>query len=75
MQTQLRKWMADQTPVEIIYLDRTGTFTRRKIIVYTIAANSIRAYCFTRKSIRTFQIDCILSAAPAKRKNPYLISS
>ncbi|GIN92154.1 hypothetical protein J22TS1_32050 [Siminovitchia terrae] len=55
--------------VEIIYLSMNRQLTQRIIKVLSISQNAMYAYCYQRKSIRTFKIENILSAVPALSKN------
>lgn len=47
--------------VEIIYLDRKGKVTQRRVQVRSIHGNIVRAYCMFRKSVRTFRLENILA--------------
>ncbi|MCI1859685.1 MAG: hypothetical protein LKI94_08105 [Sporolactobacillus sp.] len=40
--------------VDMIYRDRTGAFTRRRIRILNDGGDYIRAYCYTRRQVRTF---------------------
>jgi predicted DNA-binding transcriptional regulator YafY len=50
--------------VEIIYLDRSGKITQRKIEVRAIQGRVVRAYCLQQRAPRVFVIDRILAIAP-----------
>lgn len=49
----------------IIYMTDHG-ISRRMIHIYALSEEYVRAYCYLRKSIRTFKKDGILSAALVK---------
>jgi predicted DNA-binding transcriptional regulator YafY len=51
--------------VEIIYLDRKGSFTQRRIRVLNISGGKIKAYCYQSGAPRVFVLDRILAAQPA----------
>jgi predicted DNA-binding transcriptional regulator YafY len=53
--------------VEIVYVDRDGKITQRRIEVRGIKENLVRAYCLTQKGPRIFKIENILAAAPIKK--------
>ncbi|NYV67298.1 hypothetical protein HYI36_18665 [Bacillus sp. Gen3] len=52
--------------LEMIYLSNKGEITQRVIRVEKVGVQSIRAYCYTRKQVRTFKLSNILSIAPLK---------
>lgn len=47
--------------VVIIYQDKSGNFSKRRIRVISISDNYINAYCFSRRQIRTFFRDRVFS--------------
>lgn len=51
----------EKRPVELIYLSREGHLSQRIILVKSIEATYIRAYCFQKKEVRTFRKTSILS--------------
>lgn len=50
--------------LDMMYLAKDGSITKRKIIVLQVGETSFRAYCYLRKSKRTFTIDNVLAAVP-----------
>ena len=52
--------------LEMIYLSNKGEITQRIIQVEKVGDQSFRAYCYTRKQVRTFKLSNILSIAPLK---------
>ncbi|WP_332238636.1 hypothetical protein [Sporolactobacillus sp. KGMB 08714] len=52
--------------VEIIYLDRKGQFSQRRIRILEVGTIFVRAYCYNRKQIRVFQKDGILASKQIK---------
>lgn len=51
--------------VEIVYLDRSGRLSQRRIAVNDIRGGLVRASCLTTGSPRTFRLDRILAWKPA----------
>jgi len=47
--------------LEIIYLDRMGRLTQRKIYVKSVRNGSVLATCTATGAPRTFRVDSILS--------------
>ncbi|GAB7389011.1 hypothetical protein BSNK01_28490 [Bacillaceae bacterium] len=64
MLRDLQRYLANGTPVDIIYLDRAGRFSKRRLRLLEIVGNHIRAYCYTRRAPRTFAISNILAVQP-----------
>ena len=52
--------------LEMIYLSNKGEITQRIIQVEKVGDQSFRAYCYSRKQVRTFKLINILSIAPLK---------
>ncbi|MFH5779038.1 WYL domain-containing protein [Heyndrickxia oleronia] len=52
--------------LEMIYQSNKGEITQRVIRVEKVGEQSFRAYCYTRKQVRTFKLSNILSIAPLK---------
>ncbi len=68
MLNQLIKSMDDGVLLDIIYMDKSGVVSKRRIQVIQVGEVSFRAYCHLRKSKRTFTIDSILALVPVVRK-------
>ncbi|WP_047154112.1 hypothetical protein [Aneurinibacillus tyrosinisolvens] len=54
--------------VEIIYIDRNGKLTQRRIRLISVADGYVRGYCFTRKATRYFSVRNILALIPEQKK-------
>ncbi|WP_213508878.1 hypothetical protein [Paenibacillus faecis] len=52
--------------VEIIYLDRKGKVTQRRIEVHAVRGGLVRATCLTSGAPRAFRASQILACSPAK---------
>lgn len=52
--------------IEIIYEDRKGTITQRRIVVRRVRDGVIHATCMKAKAWRPFRIERILSWRPVK---------
>ncbi|SDN46929.1 hypothetical protein SAMN04488137_4571 [Fictibacillus solisalsi] len=59
-------------PVEIVYLANNGSITQRTILINEIEESFIKAYCYSRKAIRTFKKEHIL-AVNYRRNNKVLL--
>jgi hypothetical protein len=54
--------------VEIIYLDRKGILTQRKIEVQAIKGSRFKAFCLDQRAPRIFLIENILAVMPARKR-------
>jgi len=58
----IRYSLRNKAIINIIYHSSSG-ITQRKIKVISIHDETITAYCYTKKNIRTFKIESILGAS------------
>ncbi|MFC5587530.1 transcriptional regulator [Sporosarcina soli] len=68
MRKQLLKSMDCNTELDMVYLAKDGRVTKRRVKVIQVGEESIRAYCYLRKSKRTFTIDNVLALVPVTRR-------
>lgn len=61
MRINLMKSMKENDVVDMIYLAKDGAISQRRIKVLQVGEASFRAYCYLRKSNRTFRLDTILA--------------
>ncbi|MBS5913153.1 hypothetical protein ABEO75_29200 [Paenibacillus macerans] len=54
--------------VEIIYMDRSGKITQRKIEVHDVREDLVRATCLASGEPRAFRLDRILACVPVERR-------
>lgn len=64
MQQTLKRLVNRQQTAEMIYIDELNRVTKRRVRVLKVKRQLVVAYCFTRRSIRTFKIDNILALTP-----------
>ncbi|MBP3038049.1 hypothetical protein J9303_00820 [Bacillaceae bacterium Marseille-Q3522] len=57
----LKKALLNGTILEMIYLDKKGRLSQRKIKVQSIGNDSFTAYCYSRRQQRIFKIENVLS--------------
>lgn len=53
--------------VEMIYVDRSNRFTKRKVRIFAAGDQYVRAYCYDQKGFRTFKQENILAILPVSR--------
>lgn len=68
-----RRSLEDHVPLEMIYLSDRNVLTHRKIVVKEIHSLYIKAYCYTRRQIRTFRRDQILSITIARQTRKLIV--
>ncbi|WP_438311145.1 transcriptional regulator [Sporosarcina sp. FA9] len=59
--------------LQMIYIANDGVISKRRIKVLQVGEKSFRAYCFLRKSRRTFTIDNVLALVPVVTKESMVI--
>nr|WP_255485307.1 transcriptional regulator [Sporosarcina sp. BP05] len=57
----------------MIYMAKDGAISKRSIKILQVGDVSFRAYCYLRKSNRTFKIDNILALVPITSKERIVI--
>jgi predicted DNA-binding transcriptional regulator YafY len=50
--------------LDMIYITNNGAISKRRVKVIQIEEGTFRAYCYLRKSTRTFKIDNVLALVP-----------
>lgn len=73
VRNQLVKSMKYNESLDMIYIANDGQISKRRIRVLQVGEVSFRAYCFLRKSNRTFKIDNVLALIPIKVKGNTVI--
>lgn len=68
MRDQLVKAMQHNKIVNMMYLAKFGEITKRRIKIIKITGDTFQAYCFVRRSKRTFLIDNVLAIIPVVEK-------
>lgn len=59
--------------LDMMYLAKDGSISKRRIKVLQVGEVSFRAYCYLRKSKRTFTIDNVLALVPVFAKESRVI--
>jgi len=66
MLRDLQRYLALRQPVDIVYIDRAGQLSQRRVRLLSVNAAHVRAYCYERRAVRTFAVANILAALPAR---------
>ncbi|MEN8699117.1 WYL domain-containing protein [Bacillus infantis] len=70
----LYRSMEKNMAIQVIYLSAKNKLTHRKILVKDINGTTVLAYCFTRRQMRIFKLENILSLMPEKEQTYRKIS-
>ncbi len=73
MRNQLLKSVEYNESLDMMYIAKDGSISKRRIQVLQVGEVSFRAYCFLRKSKRTFTIDNVLALVPIAHKESMVI--
>ena len=64
MRKTLEKSVKYGETMDMMYMAKDGSISKRRIDVLQVGEVSFRAYCYLRKSKRTFTIDNVLALVP-----------
>lgn len=68
MREQLVKAMQRNQLVNMMYVSKNGSVTKRRVKVIKIVGDSFQALCFMRQTKRTFLISNVLAVVPVVYK-------
>ncbi|WP_312145572.1 transcriptional regulator [Lysinibacillus capsici] len=68
MREQLVKAMQRNQLVNMMYVSKNGSVTKRRVKVIKIVGDSFQAFCFMRQTKRTFLISNVLAVVPVVYK-------
>lgn len=68
MREQLVKAMQRNQSVNMMYVSKNGSVTKRRVKVIKIVGDSFQAFCFIRQAKRTFLISNVLAVVPVVYK-------
>ena len=64
MRNQLTKSVVHGVLLDMMYMDKNGGVSKRRVKVLQVGDVSFRAYCYLRGSKRTFTLDNVLALVP-----------
>ncbi|WP_318616253.1 transcriptional regulator [Sporosarcina sp. YIM B06819] len=73
MRIRLVRSMEYAELLDMMYIDKNGAVSKRRIKVIQVGEGSFRAYCHLRQSKRTFLIDNVLALVPVIAKESLVI--
>lgn len=59
--------------LEVMYMAKNGSISKRRIKVLHMHKETFVAYCFLRKAKRTFIIDNVIASVPVRNKDRLVI--
>lgn len=65
---QIKKAMQHNQIIDIIYMAKDNSITKRRIKLIKIVDYTVQSYCFTRHAKRTFKFENILAVIPVFSK-------
>ena len=68
MREQLLKAMQHNQILDIMYIAKDQSITKRRIKLIKISGEHVQGYCFSRHAKRTFIVDNILAVHPVNKK-------
>lgn len=73
MRVELVKSIERNYILDMMYMAKGGAISKRRIKVMQVGEFSFRAYCYLRKSNRTFKIDNVLALVPVTSRERMVI--
>lgn len=67
MKSLLKRAAGSRQKLEMIYLNNGGQLSQRIIKVIAVTESTIKAYCYSKRQFRTFNIANVLSIGPVRR--------
>lgn len=64
-----RRALEEKQKLELIYMADKGKISQRVIRVVSIKEETVLAYCYTRKTVRSFKLVNILSVTPYRKRD------
>lgn len=68
MLNAIEKSMQYNQSVDMIYMDDSGQITKRRVKPFKVSGDSFQAYCYLRRSRRTFKFDGVLALVPVIKR-------
>lgn len=59
--------------VAIIYMDRGGRFTKRRVKLLAVDGDRVKVYCLERQAPRMLLTASVLAVEPVRRKPKYVV--
>ena len=73
MRNDLVKSIRYNESLDMMYIANDGAISKRRVKVLQVNQDSFQAYCFPRRSKRTFRIDNVLALVPVIQQESMVI--
>ncbi|ANU14969.1 hypothetical protein B481_2883 [Planococcus halocryophilus Or1] len=73
MKVQIQKAFSYQQLIDMMYIAKDGSISKRRVKILSITGDSFQAYCFLRHKKRTFKMDNVLSVMPVIHRERHII--
>lgn len=73
MKNQLIKAMQRNQLIDLMYMAKDGSITKRRVKIIKMIGNKFQGYCFKRQEKRIFIIDNVLAIAPVVSREGLVI--
>lgn len=73
MRERIVKAQQHSEPVLLMYIDKHGVISKRRVRILHVSKQSFQAYCFVRRAKRTFLIDSVLAVVPIVKKEKFVV--
>ncbi|WP_214742240.1 MULTISPECIES: WYL domain-containing protein [unclassified Exiguobacterium] len=68
MREELLRWMRSGRVTEMVYVDRHGTFSERRVKLIKVQGEYVVAWDLNKQARRTFRIEQILACLPINER-------
>ncbi|MBM7579987.1 transcriptional regulator [Jeotgalibacillus terrae] len=73
MKDKLLKYQQQGYTLKMIYMDKSGRCSKRRIKIRNIGDTSFNAFCLKRGAVRNFQYDNVLSIVPVIKRESMVV--
>ncbi|AIY04248.1 hypothetical protein Plano_0283 [Planococcus sp. PAMC 21323] len=73
MKAQIQKAFSYQQLIDMMYIAKDGSISKRRVKILSMTGDSFQAYCFLRHKKRTFKMDNVLSVMPVIHRERQII--
>lgn len=68
MREELLRWMRSGLVTEMVYVDRRGVFSKRRVKLIKVQGEHVVAWDLNKRARRTFRIEQVLACLPINER-------
>ncbi|MCA0983209.1 hypothetical protein LCL89_03995 [Halobacillus yeomjeoni] len=68
METLYKRSMEEKIKLEMIYVTKQGELSQRTVRIIEVRNSHILAYCFSKRQVRSFLKENVLSVLPVQKR-------